>query len=272
MSTLAEVIAAVGPDLPGAWYSGVVSGGSTGYLLDNYLGGSDRTWRGGTVIVTYAGGTAPEFESRIISVYDAKDPDNKSRIVPDAPFTAAPTAGDRFGVIKGRFPRNLIVEKVNAALGTIWLWYEDETLETESGVLEYVLPDGINASTLLQVWLGYDGSFEQAFLYEVVEDTGDHRLRFHRAHFPGYTIRLVYRARPERVFADADEIDGRIPLEALAATVLRRVVEFRYSKFSVAPDRETNALNAALKRERVALRSMPTPPAKPLILPRKVRF
>lgn len=255
MATVFDVIHKVGEDLPGSWITAKASTGSTAVTtkaIDPLIGGSDDAYVKGTIIVfNTGGGVAPQGQSRIITDYEAA---TGTVVITDA-FTQGVVSGARFGIIKPRYRRELIVGKMNDMLGDIMLPEEDDTLVTLTDTTDYELPAAVNKTNLLQVWLATEDAepweWRRLFHYNVEHDTLNSKwyLRFDQQYMVGHKLRLKYWAKSGPFYLDADVLDPRINLSLIAAKTLRAVLEWHYGKFSTPPERITNALNAALRRE-----------------------
>lgn len=269
MTTVAEILWGVGSKLPGVWHAGKADGGAVGYILDTEIGGSDDVWNGGTAIIrATTDGLAPQGESRIISDYDAKGNSNGEGYVEvETNFSAVVGAGDRYGIIKKRYRRELIIQKLNEFLEDEVMLEEidDSSLDTAANTKLYTLPTGVTKINLLQVWIAERTSapynWQRIFKYRVEQDGGTHSLRFYDYPIYARDIRLVYWTNAAAVYDDDDVLDRRIHQDWAIWETVARVLEWRYSKFSVPPQREQNALNAALRRRAEKRRAyMPTLP------------
>jgi len=119
---------------------GVATGGSTASVIDTGLGGSDDDWNGGTVLITRdagGAGAAPEGEFAIVTDYTGSTTGLIS--VATGGFTAAPAAGDIYGVCTSYYPLRQIIRSVNRALMSLGdvPQVDTTTLETASGQTEY---------------------------------------------------------------------------------------------------------------------------------------
>lgn len=254
--TVFDVLHKVGSNLPGVWYTGKAQGGSDTTIQDEFIGGTDTSYDGGTaLVIDTTDDAAPKGESRLISDYDSRGAGAGDGLVTvGTAFSAAIESGDRFGLIKARFTRARILEKLNDALDEIKLPEIDDTsLDTASDDKTYALPTGVNKQNLLQVWIAADTSapfnWQRLYHYRVDQDGGTHTLRVYRQPITTRDFRLVYWTTHSEVYADDDTIDPRIHIDLITWMTVRRLLEWRYFKFTTPPDRETNALNAALRRE-----------------------
>ncbi len=245
-----ELIPKIGQQLPGSWAAEEAAGGDVDHLFQPRIGGSDTSWTGGTVCITQTDdGLAPQGETRHIRKYDAKgDPRGSGLILPDQPFTAPVEQGDKFGLIKKRYPKQQILSQMNEAFRDIKLpQYNYDTILT-SGVLTYVLPVGVTQDTLLQVHYERDETYNswlRLYEYEIVDE--EIQLALYPA--DARILRMTFWKNHDSMYADLDEIDSRIHADMIMWMTARRVIEWRYQRFFAAPQRETNALNDAIRRE-----------------------
>jgi len=269
MTTVFDVIKKVAEDLPGSYITGVADSGSTTTIVDGMTPGgeSDDIWNHGTALIYYdaAGlGAAPTGESAIIADYTGA---SGTVVLEDPGLSAQVDGGDRYGLVKPRYRRSLIVDKMHDALSEIKLQFENTTLTTADSTKTYTLPDGITERNLLWVEIATRTSaplnYERVFDYWPESSAlHTHTLTFKAYPISGYTIRLTYWSTQSNIYNDDDVLDDRIHIDLISAMTLRRVLEWRYQKFSVPPDRITNALNAALRREADAMRRYKVPMKK----------
>lgn len=263
MTDVFDILLGVGRKLPASWHEGQATGGSTTTIVDIKIGSSDDVYNEGTALIwDTTDDAAPKGESAVISDYVA----GSGVVTLSNALTAAVASGDRYGLIKPRFERGLIIGYINDALSDIKLHETDDTsLDTVSDTKSYALPAGVNADNLLQVWIASATAapfnWSRIYQYTVDHDGGTHTLRFYNQPISSRDIRLVYWASHAEVANDSDTIDPRIHKDLLTWMTVRRVLEWRYFRFSAPPDRETNALNASLRREdEMVARWMPVLP------------
>lgn len=134
--TLSQLLEDVYSEL-GQLQVSTATGGSTSSLEDSKMqgSGSDDDWKHGTLIILEADGAPPESEFSAISEYNQK---NGTFILAD-PLSAAPDAGDSYGLVSASYPVRTMLRLVNGglrALGDLPL-VDSLTLATSSGVCEY---------------------------------------------------------------------------------------------------------------------------------------
>lgn len=134
--TLSDLLQAAYTEL-GQLQAASATGGTAESLSDSRLAGigHDDDWKDGALFIIAADGAAPEGEYVLISAYDASEGEFS---LAEA-LTAAPTAGDLYGLVSGYYPLHTMIELANAglrALGDIPL-VDSTTLDTAAGQTEY---------------------------------------------------------------------------------------------------------------------------------------
>lgn len=215
---------------------GTATGGSTTTIADT----NDRIeandfWNGGTAfLIRDAGGAgaAPEKQSSVISDFALTG----GIITLRTALTAAAATGDKYGVTRERYPRPLLIQKVNEALqklGTVPV-VDTTTLDTTTNQTEYTLPvaakfdlrqvfvQGKTGDTNDNQWIPY---LHWHIGTAAAGSTGliftDHQL------FTGRDIRIVYMADHAELHADGDDLSeyihmDRVIYEAAAGCLLHR--------------------------------------------------
>ena len=134
--TLSDLLQASYTEL-GQLQAANASGGSVDRLIDERLAGigHDKDWQDGALFIIAADGAAPEGEYVPIAAFDASE----GEFSLTEALTAAPAAGDLYGLVSGYYPLQTMIELVNAglrALGDIPL-VDTTSLQTATGQTEY---------------------------------------------------------------------------------------------------------------------------------------
>lgn len=134
--TLSDLLQAVYTEL-GQLQAAAATGGTVDSLSDSRLAGSGRDddWKDGALFVIAADGAAPEGEFVRVLAFDASE----GSFTLEQALTAAPAAGDLYGLASAYYPLHTMVELANAglrALGDIPL-VDTTTLDTAAGQTEY---------------------------------------------------------------------------------------------------------------------------------------
>jgi len=176
--TLCNLVHRVGRAIGGGvMVQGTATGGSSVTIVDT----NDRTevidyWNGGTAIIYYdagGAGAAPENEFSVISDFDA----TSDTITLRTTLTANAGAGDKYALIKKRYPLQIITQEINNALqkiGPIPNW-NSTGITIAASQTEYSLPTVAANMDLREVWYQQDTT-----------DANDNRWR--RIPKNGYTI------------------------------------------------------------------------------------
>lgn len=203
------------------------TGGTTTSLADTKLSGSssDDDWKNGTIMILDANGEPPEGEFCSIGGYL----DNSGTFNLEKTLSAAPEAGDTYGLVSARYPVGVMLRLINSglrALGDIPL-VDTTTLETVSGQGEYPAlavwkrrpPYRID----IQVGGGENSPhWERVYDWEFIPAAPgeEGRIGFGQALPDGRALRVWYTAPHPRVSAHDDVIAEVIsPSLAVAACV-----------------------------------------------------
>lgn len=256
-----------------ALHEGQASADSAGVLtvVDSLLpslGWSrDDLFNGGTVFVIRDGaGAAPEGQSRVVTDYTG----SSGTITVAQAFTAAVGTGDYYGVMTNRYPRSILLGKMNEALMEMGdVPTVDTSLTTVGDQLEYALPVAAKGD-LREVWLArntaapYDWEPQLTTRTEWTAAGSAGALIFPRQPRVGYAIKLVYMATHPQVVPEnsAALISEYVPLDWLALATAVKCAAWRLE--GPGDDRQamTALLNDLMTREATARRrrqrGMPT--------------
>jgi hypothetical protein len=194
---------------------GLATGGSTTTIVDTVeRTEADDYWNGGSCWITYdAGGlgAAPQGQYGYVSDFVQ----STGTITIRTALTAAVAASDRYAVATSRYPLELLIQKVNQALGTIEKT-DISTITTASAQTEYSLPTDL--MNLKQVWVqtnsgdSDDNGWEQIHdWYKQKSATGTaDKLVMKRQFAAGYSVKLVYEPYHGVLRASTDKLDDDI--------------------------------------------------------------
>ncbi len=136
--TLSNLLQAIYTEL-GQLQVSAATGGTTTTLVDSAMigsGGQDDVWKNAALFILQdTAGAAPQGEFQRISAND----DSTGTFTLDTAFSAAPAAGDTYGIASEYYPLRTMIEIINAglrALGDIPL-VDSATLTTAAGQTEY---------------------------------------------------------------------------------------------------------------------------------------
>jgi len=256
MTTLFQAMVAAARALD-ALHESNATGGSTTTIIDTKLanlGWNSDDFNGGmALLIRDAGGAgaAPEGESRQITDFVSS-----GTITVDA-FSAAAASGDSYGVMTSRYPRGLLVSKINECLAEYGdVPTEDITsLTTAASTSEYSLPVAAKKD-LRQVWLARTTTANdyrwQAAMNCYVEHgaaNGVGKLIFNYQPTSGYKIKLVYMAAHGYVQADTDVISDYVAVDWLAIATAVKCARFRLGMPGSDEKQVTAQLNDLMNRE-----------------------
>lgn len=255
MPILFDAIHAVGRALE-AIHENIAEGGTTTTIVDTdlvNLGWGTDDFKGGTALIirdAAGAGAAPEKQSRQVTAYAA----GSGTITTDA-FTVAPASGDWYGVMTNRYPRGLIVSKVNQTLAEFGdIPTEDiSSLTTASGTREYNLPIAAKKD-LRQVWLARNTAAPwnwepvmTAYVEGANANTVGNLIFPYQPRAP-YKLKLVYMAAHPLVTADADYISEYVSLDWLALDAAAKCVRARLESPGANEKRAVSLLNDLLQQ------------------------
>jgi hypothetical protein len=116
------------------------TGGGNSTVTDSRLidESEDAFDNGAIFVVRTTDGLAPEGQFKLVKATTPFDPVTGA-LTAESAFTAAPGAGDQFGVANGLFPLYTLIEIVNRALGSLGpiALRDDTTLDTAASTSEY---------------------------------------------------------------------------------------------------------------------------------------
>ena len=206
MTTLAEAMLGTARACGGT-YQGVATGGSTTTLVDSANSEPDNYFLGGCI--WFLSGNNAGKSAQITGW------DDGTHTFTFATQSGACAAGDRYAAVSVDYPRWLLMQAVNQALQEIGeIPTNNDTVTTVAGQQEYTLPAGVarvcrleiaNASaapydfTIHMHWKERNGKLYITPGWEMAET--------------GRVMRLWYNAAHAELTADADVVNGALPLE-----------------------------------------------------------
>mgnify|MGYP005847055227 FL=1 len=141
------------------------------------------------------------------------------------PQTSAPNINDQVLVLHSKYPREDIIEAVNASLFEIGdVTLRDESLLTVAGQNEYTVPAGIRNIKRVQVKLNDDIWSDAIENWDWLE--WENKLVFSDYYTftqSNYPIRIWYNDRHPRVSNDNDRISDNVQLEVIGWETIRHV-------------------------------------------------
>lgn len=253
MTTLFQVLVQAARNLQ-ALQESIATGGSATTIVDSVLAAlawPDDSFNGGTAfLIRDAGGSAaaPEKESRVVSDFVGS-----SGTVTTAAFSQAVAAGDSYGVISNRYPRGLLVSKVNEALQELGdvPTVDMSSLTTAADTREYSLPVACKKD-LRQVWIAQDTAapyrWEEVLSVYVEWGAANAvgKLIFPYQPPTGLKLKLVYEAAHGYVQADSDVISDYLSADWLATEAAVRCAKFRLNGPGSDEKNLTNLVNDLL--------------------------
>lgn len=254
---------------------GVATAGSNATLTDPVLvtagWDEDDSFEGGTLFITQDHaliGAPPMRQSRVVSAYVSAS----GQITVSPVFSAAVAANDRYGVTTSRYPRNMMVGKLNEFLQEMGdLPTEDITsLMSLSGTLEYGLPVAAKKD-LRQVWVAQSTAapynWKRLIHYRRGYSAGGavESLIFPYYLDAGMKMKLIYMTTHPQVYADTDQVSDYVAVEWAAIEVAVRSARWRLDQPGEDRDSLIAKINDLLQRaaraqhRRRPLTPQPTP-------------
>jgi len=208
-----------------------VASGTNLVVVDAQLvvrGFADDDWfNGGTLL--YQGATAANQVSRLVSDYAG----TTGTITVAAALPETPALGARYGVLTRRYPREVMVGKINEALAELGdVPAVDTSLTTASATLEYSLPVATKHD-LRQVWLArataapwnWERQLRVRTEWSVEGALGV--LLWPEQPRVGYKIKLVYRTPHAPLAADATLLSEYVSLDWLGLAAAEKLARWR---------------------------------------------
>jgi hypothetical protein len=277
MTTLFDALVATARELD-ALHEGAANGtGSAAQIIDSRLtalGWQDDDFVGGTALVILNSdtpGVTPQGDSRIISDFVAAT----GVITIDTSWGGSVSLNDWYGLITNRYPRGLLVSKINEALReTGDIPTIDTTLTTAADTLEYSLPVAAKRD-LRQVWLArsltapWDWEPLLTVRTEWSAANAVASLIFPTQPRAGYKIKLVYMAPHGHVGEDASLISDYISIDWLGVAAALKCARFRLSQAGSDDKTLTPLINDLMTREQARRRArrMAMPMSFPVFAP-----
>jgi hypothetical protein len=275
MTTLFDALVSTARELEALHESKATGTGSAAQIIDarlTNLGWQNDDFIGGTALVILnsdAPATAPQSQSRTISGFTA----SSGTITVDSIFGGTPALDDWYGLITNRYPRGLLVSKINEALREAGdVPTVDVTLTTLTDTLEYSLPVTAKRD-LRQVWLArslaapWDWEQQMTARAEWTAASGVGTLLFPTQPPVGYKIKLVYMGLHAHVGVDSDLINDYVSLDWLGTAAALKCARFRLPQTGGDDKTQTPIINDLMAREIAARkrRRMYAPPNFPIL-------
>jgi hypothetical protein len=233
MTTLFDILLQTARALE-ALQEGTATSGSTTTLADAQLvvrGFTDDDWfNGGTLL--YQSTTASNRASRRVSDYTGAT----GLITLEAALLETPGLGARYGVMTRRYPREVMVGKVNEALAELGdMVRVDTSLTTLTNTLEYYVPVA-SQRDVRQVWLAralaapwqWEPQLRARLEWpDSPPADAQAKLIFPAQPRVGYKIKIVYLAPHAAVAADANLISDYLSADWLALAVAEKLARWR---------------------------------------------
>jgi len=233
--TLFDLAYRVGREIGGnISVSGTCTGGSSTTIVDTaVLSQSDNAWANGTAFITYdagGAGAAPQGEYKIISASASAS----YTVTASSAFTANVAAGDRYFLLKKRYPLHIVIQNINNALMNLGGIAATDTtsIYTVDEQTEHTLPIAANLD-LRQVWIqnvnddANDNKWSLLhnwYVQKTATGSAD-TLVLPAQYIADYYLKLVYVAPHPELNLYSDKLDESIPLERVvysaAASCLR---------------------------------------------------
>jgi hypothetical protein len=236
MTILFDVLLGIARET-GMLRDGVVDSGSTTTIVDAAeRNEEDDIFNGGTVFLSYdAGGAAaaPENESKVVSDFAQ----SSNTITFDA-LSSAVAAGDLYGVMNKRYPRWLMIQKINESLRDMnSIGAVDTSVTTATTTREYSIPK-LAKYGLRQLWIAQKTTapwhwreLRTGWRQELTAAGNSAGvLIFHDQPAAAYKLKMVYVLQHGDLRLDSDYISEYIPLPLLVHDALFRVYRWRLNK------------------------------------------
>ena len=214
---------------------GVATNGSTTTIVDTVERvEADDLWNGGTAWITYdagGAGAAPQGEYSYISDFVQ----STGTITLRSTLTAAVAANDRYGVARPRYPLQILIQKINEAVGGVIEKTDTSTVVIAADQTEYSLP--ANVLDLKQVWIAADddtnaNGWQKLYDYDVeksVTGTAD-KLIFSHQYLADTAIKLVYLTYHDTLRLSTDKLDDSIHIMKVIANAAVGCLIWRKAK------------------------------------------
>jgi len=269
MATLCTAIASTAQRLEALFGGTFTSVTSASVMADSLLptygfSGSDAI--GGTLICqkTANASGSPAGQSRVVSDFSAA-----GAFTLASGFSASPAVGDTYGLVPMRYPRGVIVDKINEALSFVGrVPTENTSASSAANVTDYTYP----ASVLRDVRAVYVAqNATSPFAWQVSTrcqvDRAGGFIHFLEAPSAGMPIRVVYMGVPAYLSDDADVISDYIAMDWLAIKAALACATWRFQRGGADSAAFTTLINDLMQREQVsrrhALAPMPAMPTFP---------
>lgn len=255
---------------------GTATGGTTTTTVDATLRTeADDYWNGGTVfILRDAAGASAAPEKEYARVTDFA---NSTGTITHAALTAAPAAGDIYGVAKRSYPLVNLIQVINQALDDLGIipHIDTSSLTGASDQTEYTLPVAASMD-LRQVWVQRNNNDSDDnrwmllynwYIQDTTAGTGS-TLVFPYQIPVDYDLKLVYGANHDRLQDYDDELAECIPLRLVVYSATAKALKWYQAKHR-ANDEQMNArikqYEDKADRERLTWR-VRVPPRSPRIM------
>ena len=252
---------------------GTATGGSTTTILDSVERAVatevDDLWNGGTAWILYdagGAGAAPQGEYGYISDFA----NTGGVITLRTALTTAVASGDEYAIANLRYPLQVLIQNINAALGIIEK-VDKTTVVIAADQTEYSLPSDV--LELKQVWKQNnadtdDNDWQQLFDWTVEKSaTGTaNKLIFGRQFDTSDAVKLVYTTYPAKLQAATDKLDDSINIDKIVYNAVVGCLLWRKAKVGESDTTVDSLLNyyqalAGQKNQEFAM-SLPRKSAK----------
>lgn len=263
MTTVVDVLVQAARALD-ALVEGVATGGSTTTIVDSRLPGigwnEDDQFNDGTAFILYdaaGAGGAPQGECRVVSDYGQAS----GTITVGTAFTQAVAAGDVYGVMTDRYPKQVLVGKLNewlAEQGDVPT--EDTSLTTAASTREYTLPAAAAKRDLREVWIAqataqpYDWQMLKHWRQVYAAGGANGKLIFPYDPASGYLLKLVYMAPHAALYTDAGVLSDYLAADLAALEVALRAARWRLDQPGSEAEQVIRKINDLMGRAALARR------------------
>lgn len=227
-------------------FESTATGGSATTLVDTSNLEAADYWNGGTLFLK-AGPRAP---ATVVPTDWALTTSTLT-----IPTGTAITTSSTYLLLHAKWPRAMLVQAVNDALGKQLLVAENETLAVSSTARKYTLPTGV--SDVIKVEYGDDSTgWKECNTWKPGVDC----IRFYGTKLPSSgKLLLTYRVHHADVSADTDVIDAGINLDLLHLDAMASLFGKRYQATKQAEDKKAADEWAGKAEQQRNRRPQPSP-------------
>lgn len=228
-----------------ALHESVATGGSTTTIVDSRLtalGWANDDFDQGTALWIRDANGAGGSQSRVASDFVG----SSGTITLESAVSTAIESGDNYGVMTKRYPRGLLVGKINEALQELGE-IESSTDIASTGALEYALSSAFKR--ISRIIAGDTTTTPQAWTRIPAYQHAEGRLLFKTAVPSGHTIRIYYYANHAALYADADAVNADLNVDWLGLAAAVKCARWRLDKPGADQRSQTALLNDLMARE-----------------------